>query len=167
MFRAQDELAQTRQTIRDLEDQNRALADTVDDLHAQKAEAAAALAGLHGRFDLSQQLWAKERDELVAAERRRAEEYDVARQAMQDWEVIATEERAVRESLSDRVVELEDSLAAQRNLYERMAADHHRQGSSMQGLQHALQEIQDGVPSAPPLALLLSPLLPPLLPPPN
>jgi len=64
---------------------------------------------------------------------------------MQDWEVIATEERAVRESLSDRVIELEDQLASQKDQYNHMAAEHEKQSSSMDGLQRALQEIQDGM----------------------
>lgn len=64
---------------------------------------------------------------------------------MQDWEIIATEERAVRESLSDRVVELEENLTAQKEVYETMAIEYEKQGSSMNSLQNALQEIQEGM----------------------
>jgi chromosome segregation ATPase len=148
----QEELAQAKQTVEDLEEQNRSLNDTVEELGAEldklrgdKDDASRELSSLRNRLNLAQQNWNKEREDLIKAERLTKEEYDVARQAMQDWEVIATEERAVRESLSDRVIELEEHLATQKELYERMATDYEKQGSSMEGLQRALQEIQDGM----------------------
>ncbi|KAF8541365.1 putative Golgi matrix protein [Trichophaea hybrida] len=145
-----EELAQAKQTVEDLEEQNRSLNDTVDELsveldklRGEKNDASRELSSLRNRLNLAQQNWNKEREDLIKAERMTKEEYDVARQAMQDWEVIATEERAVRESLSDRVVELEEHLTTQKELYDRMATDYEKQGSSMEGLQRALHEIQD------------------------
>lgn len=148
----QEELAQTKQTVEELEEQNRSLSESVEELsnqiaklHEERDATAKELSTLRNRINLAQQNWNKEREDLTNAERFAREEYEVARRAMQDWEVIATEERAVRESLSDRVVELEDSLASRKEQYNRMAAEHEKQSSSMDGLQRALQEIQDGM----------------------
>lgn len=145
-----EELAATKQTVEELEEQNRALNDAVeelrdeaDKLRVDKDASAKELSSLRNRLNLSQQNWNKERADLLNAERFAKEEYEVARRAMQDWEVIATEERAVRESLGDRVIELEDQLASQKQQYDRMAADYEKQSNSMDGLQRALQEIQD------------------------
>ncbi|KAA8910408.1 hypothetical protein FN846DRAFT_539826 [Sphaerosporella brunnea] len=145
-----EELAATKQTVEELEEQNRALNDAVeelrdeaDKLRVDKDASAKELSSLRNRLNLSQQNWNKERADLINAERFAKEEYEVARRAMQDWEVIATEERAVRESLGDRVIELEDQLASQKQQYDRMAADYEKQSNSMDGLQRALQEIQD------------------------
>jgi len=63
---------------------------------------------------------------------------------MQDWEVLAMEERSLRESLSEKVSELEDQLSHQREAYERAAAERDTQSQTVDGLQRALRDIQDG-----------------------
>jgi chromosome segregation ATPase len=62
---------------------------------------------------------------------------------MGDWEVLAMEERSIREGLADRVAELEDQLSAQRESYERAASERDSQSQAVDGLQRALQEIQE------------------------
>lgn len=115
------------------------------ELHATKAEQDGEISTLRGRTNLSQQNWAKERDDLLTREAQVREEFEVARQAMQDWEVLAMEERSVREGLSDRLAELEDQLSTQREAYERASAERDTQSLTVDGLQRALQEIQDGM----------------------
>lgn len=117
---------------------------TIAKLNAESKEHVDEIESLRSRTNLSQTNWAKERDELVSMEAFAREEFDSARQAMQDWEVLAMEERSLRESLSDRVAELEDQLSAQREAYERVAGDRDSQNSTVDGLQRALQDIQDG-----------------------
>jgi chromosome segregation ATPase len=95
-------------------------------------------------LNLAQDNWTREREDLVEAERLVKKEYEAARQAMQDWEVIAMEERSVRESLSDHVVGLEEQLTALKVSYDRVATDHEKQSSVIDGLQRALQELQNG-----------------------
>ena len=73
------------------------------------------------------------------------EEFETARQAMQDWEVLAMEERSIREGLGDRVAELEEQLAGQQQAYERAAMERDDQSSTVDGLQRALQDIQEGM----------------------
>jgi hypothetical protein len=86
----------------------------------------------------------KERHELIQREAFAREEFETAKQAMQDWEVLAMEERSLRESLSEKVSELEDQLSIQREAYERAAAERDTQSQTVDGLQRALRDIQDG-----------------------
>jgi len=62
---------------------------------------------------------------------------------MQDWEALALEERSLRESLSERVAELEEQLSNQREAYQRAAAERDSQSQTVDGLQRALKDIQD------------------------
>ena len=63
---------------------------------------------------------------------------------MQDWEVLAMEERSMRENLSERVADCEEQLSNQRDAYEKAAAERDSQSLTVDGLQRALQDIQDG-----------------------
>lgn len=100
---------------------------------------------LRTRLNLSQQNWSQEREDLINSERRLQEEYETTRQALQDWEVVAMEERAVRESLGERVVELEDQLNSQQETLESAVAERDRGKTTISGLQRALEEIQEGM----------------------
>lgn len=102
------------------------------------------LSSLRNRTTLSQQNWSKEREDLVQQERLAKEEFMAAKQAMQEWEVLAREERAVRESITERVTDLEEQLSSQREAHERAASERDTQSLTVEGLQRALQEIQDG-----------------------
>lgn len=147
----QEELSQARRQIEDLQEDNRSTKEANEELRAKIAkleteakEQGDEVASLRNRTNLSQTNWAKERDELIGREAFAREEFESARQAMQDWEVLAMEERSLRESLSDRVAELEDQLNAQREVYERVAEERDGQNSTVDGLQRALHEIQEG-----------------------
>ena len=102
------------------------------------------LSSLRNRTTLSQQNWSKEREDLVQQEILAKEEFMAARQAMQEWEVLAREERSVRESITERVTDLEEQLSSQRDAHERAASERDIQSLTVEGLQRALQEIQDG-----------------------
>lgn len=99
---------------------------------------------LRGRTNLSQQNWVKERDELVSREAFVREEFETAKQAMQDWEVLAMEERAQREHLADRLAEVEEQLLSQKEAYERAASERDAQSQTVDSLQRALRDIQEG-----------------------
>ena len=64
---------------------------------------------------------------------------------MQDWEVLAMEERSIRENLAERVSDLEDQVASHREAYEKAALERDGQSVTVDGLQRALQEIQGGI----------------------
>lgn len=102
------------------------------------------LSSLRNRTTLSQQNWSKERDDLIQREAYAKEEFEAAKQAMQDWEILAMEERTIRESIAQRVADLEEQVASNREAYERAASERDSQSLTVDGLQRALQELQDG-----------------------
>lgn len=97
---------------------------------------------MRNRANLSQQNWVKEKEELVEQEAYMREEFENAKQAMHDWEVLAMEERTIRRDLADRVQDLEEQLASVKEAYEKAATQRDGQASTVEGLQRALQEIQ-------------------------
>lgn len=102
------------------------------------------LSSLRNRTNLSQQNWAKERDDLIQREAYAKEEFEAAKQAMQDWEVLAMEERSIRENLTERVSDLEEQVTSYREAYEKAVSERDSQSLTVDGLQRALREIQDG-----------------------
>ncbi|GAB7348286.1 hypothetical protein MBLNU459_g6266t1 [Dothideomycetes sp. NU459] len=123
-----EELSQARSQIEELQEESRGMQDanqelqaTISKLKLQAREQADEVASLRSRTNLSQSNWVKERDELISREAFAREEFESAKQAMQDWEVLAMEERSLRENLSERVAEFEEQLLAQREAYERVA----------------------------------------------
>jgi chromosome segregation ATPase len=85
----------------------------------------------------------KERDELISREAYVREEFENAKQAMQDWEVLAMNERSLRESLSEKEAELKEQLEGLKDEYERAARDRDQNNQAVEGLQKALQEVQN------------------------
>lgn len=144
-------MEQARSQIEDLEEQNRGLQETnetlvadISRLRKESESQASEITTLRSRANLSQQNWIKERDELIQREAFAKEEFENAKQAMQDWEVLAMDERSLRETLGDRVTELEEQLSAQMEAYEKAASERDSQSLTVDGLQRALQDIQDG-----------------------
>lgn len=110
----------------------------------EKEQRAKELSSLRNRITLSQQNWSKERDDLTQREAYAKEEFEAAKQAMQDWEVLAMEERTIRESIAERVADLEEEVASHREAHERAVSERDSQSLTVDGLQRALQQIQDG-----------------------
>ncbi|KAL9102796.1 MAG: hypothetical protein Q9163_002114 [Psora crenata] len=145
-----EDLRQARTRIEELEDQNSSLRQQNE---AREAELAALaeqgeqqskeLSSLRNRTTLSQQNFSKEREELLRREAYAKEEFEAAKQAMQDWEVLAMEERSIRESIAEKVADLEEQVASYRDAHARAAAESDSQSSTIDGLQRALQELQN------------------------
>ncbi|KAK4901820.1 hypothetical protein LTR27_001592 [Elasticomyces elasticus] len=145
-----EELEQARGRIEELETSNQTAAEENERLQN-------AMAGLNSKFEaqesdieelrsrtnLSTSNWVKERDDLVSREAYVREEYEVARQAMQDWEILATEERARREALEERLADAEEQMSGSREAYERVRNEAETQGSTVDGLQRALRDLQE------------------------
>ncbi|KAK8218673.1 putative Golgi matrix protein [Phyllosticta capitalensis] len=145
-----EELERTRAQIEELEEQNRREreeADALDEenkrLRKRGEEQQKEIEELRGRANLSQQNWIKERDELIQREAYAREEFETAKQAMQDWEVLAMEERSLRENLEDKVSEFEEQINSLRDALDRTVSDRDAQTSTVDGLQRALRDIQD------------------------
>ena len=145
-------MAQARTRIEDLEKRCGALREENGTREAELARMAEEaeqrskeLSGLRNRSTLSQQNWTKEREDLIQREILAKEEFEAAKQAMQDWEILAMEERSIRESITERFGDLEEQLSTQREAYERAASERDAQSLTVDGLQRALQEIQEGL----------------------
>ncbi|ETI22670.1 hypothetical protein G647_06746 [Cladophialophora carrionii CBS 160.54] len=151
-----EDLAQARTRIEELEEQKSELQERytarsaeVEELTAQTkdltqkhAEQAKELSSLRNRLTLSQQNWLKEKEELVESEAYIRDEFENAKQAMHDWEVLAMEERTIRKDLTDRNADLEEQLASLKEAYEKVVSERDTHSSTVDGLQRALQEIQ-------------------------
>lgn len=145
-----EELEQARGRIEQLEtsnssakEENERLQGSISELNAQMESQNSEIETLRSRTSLSTSNWAKERDDLASREAYIREEYEVAKQAMQDWEILATEERSRREVLEERAQELEEQLSGQREAYERIRDEAETQSSTVDGLQRALRDVQE------------------------
>lgn len=146
-----EEIAQANSRIEELEENNKAfddrnaeLEESVSKLKSHGEQMAKEIDTLRSRSNLSQQNWVKERDELIRREAQARDEFEDARTAMQDWEVLAMEERSLRKNLSDKVAELEDQLSNLQETHERAVSERDSQSQTVDGLQRALRDIQEG-----------------------
>ncbi|CAM1509452.1 Fc.00g031910.m01.CDS01 [Cosmosporella sp. VM-42] len=144
------ELEEARERVEELEAQNEELQNAAQssgaDYHKLKGElqdATRELNTLRSRSNLSTQNWAREKDELTRTVQHLKEEMETTSNAMGEWEVIAMEERSIKESLVDKVSELEEQVAALRQGYESAAIERDSQTTLVDNLQNALREIQD------------------------
>ncbi|KAL9001181.1 MAG: hypothetical protein Q9169_000365 [Polycauliona sp. 2 TL-2023] len=145
-----EDLAQARNRIEDLEEQceglrnqNESRTAELSTLAEEGEQRSKELSSLRNRTTLSQQNWTKEREDLVEREAMAREEFEAAKQAMQDWEIVAIEERSIRESTAERVTVLEEQLSQLSDAYERATSERDSQSLTVDGLQRALQEIQE------------------------
>jgi chromosome segregation ATPase len=109
-----------------------------DKTHEQSKE----LSTLRNRLTLAQQNWTRERDELLEQEAYVRDEFENAKQAMHDWEVLAMEERNLRKDLTEKTADLEEQLATLKEAHEKSTAERDVHANAVEGLQRALQEIQ-------------------------
>lgn len=127
----------------ELQEKNSSLSEELAKLRQENEAQATEISNLRSRSNLSQQNWVKERDELISREAYAREEFENAKQAMQDWEVLAMNERSLRETLSEKEAELKEQLETLRDEYERAARDRDQNNQAVDGLQKALQEVQN------------------------
>jgi chromosome segregation ATPase len=146
----QEELAQTRTRIEELEEEKTAMqeqhtasAGEIEELNSKVQEQNQELSSLRNRANLSQQNWVREKEELMESEAYLREEFENAKQAMHDWEVLAMEERTIRKDLADRVADLEEQLNSLRESYESVKEERDGQLGNIDGLQKNLQELQN------------------------
>ncbi|KAF2662168.1 hypothetical protein K491DRAFT_686660 [Lophiostoma macrostomum CBS 122681] len=136
--------------ITGLEDQNQELKDNNDSLTEELAKLrqeneaqTSEVSTLRGRANLSQQNWIKERDELIAREAYAREEFENAKQAMQDWEALALNERSLHDNLKEKMSDFEEQLESLREAHKKAATERDQNGEAVDGLQKALQRLQN------------------------
>lgn len=100
---------------------------------------------MRNRLNLSSQNWSKEREDLSKREAYIREELEMAKQAMQDWEVLAMEERSIRENLGEKAAELEEQVIMLKENNQNLQSERSTQALNVDGLQRALRELQEGM----------------------
>lgn len=129
----------------ELQQHNTTLTEELAHLRKQNEEQASEIANLRSRASLSQKHWIDERDELIAREAAAREEFDNANQAMQDWEALALNERSLHDSLKERMAELEEQVNSLSEAYQKATSERDTNSQAVDGLQRALQEVQNGM----------------------
>ncbi|TEA20126.1 GRIP domain-containing protein [Colletotrichum sidae] len=144
------ELEEAKERIEELEAQNdelqnsaKASEDEVAKLREELQDTSREATSLRSRSNLSQQNWVKEREELMRLMSSLKEEVETTTNAMGEWEVIAMEERSVKESLAEKVSELEEQIVSLQEGYETVTAERDQQSQIIDNLQKALREIQE------------------------
>ncbi|KAB8075059.1 guanylate kinase [Aspergillus leporis] len=144
-----DEIAQARSQIGKLEEQNlvlkedfRAKCSELEELEEENEQKSKELTILRERTNLSQQNWLKEKEELLEQGSYLQSEFEQAKEAMHNWEVLAMEERSIRENLGEKAVDLEEQLASLKDAFERVSSERDSQLAAVDGLKRALQDIQ-------------------------
>ncbi|KAL3469992.1 hypothetical protein BJX99DRAFT_58923 [Aspergillus californicus] len=141
-----EEISQARLRIEELEEQNSSAKEEheskLSELSEENQQMAKELSELRGRTNLSQQNWLREKDELLEQESYLQSEFEQAKEAMHNWEILAMEERSIRENLGEKAIDLEEQLVSVKEAFERASAESESQAATVDGLQRALQEIQ-------------------------
>ena len=144
------ELEEAKVQIEELESHNEALEKGNKDLESdlsrlqgELSESSKELSSLRNRHNLSQQNWVHERQDLVQETKQLKNEAEAAKEAMGDWEVLAMEERSIRENLEARVTDMEEQFSSQKEALEAAVSDRDSNSQTISGLQRALQDIQE------------------------
>lgn len=148
--RDREELGEAKDRVEDLESQNESLLRRAEESEAEAAklrgelhESNRELSSLRSRGNLSQQNWLKEKEDMARQLQSYKVELDRTSSAMGEWEVIAMEQKSVRDSLADKVAELEAEAGQLREAHERAASERDAQAQAVDALQRALREIQE------------------------
>ncbi|KAK8087004.1 hypothetical protein PG994_001978 [Apiospora phragmitis] len=150
LARDREELEGAKERVEQLETENEELQrgnetyqEQMEGLRTELQDANRELSSLRSRNNLSQHNSLKEKEDMTRQIQHLREEAEVAKDAMGDWEVLAMEERSIRENLADKTAALEEQIASLRDNYERAASERDTQSQAVDSLQRALQEIQE------------------------
>src|SRR5690348_2908156 len=141
---AQVQIGELEEQQRELQESNASLTEELATLRKEKEAQAEEIENLRGRANLQQQNWVEERDELISREAYAREEYEKVKEAMQDWEILAIRERSLHETLKEKESDLQEQLATQKEAFEKAVAERDQNSQAVDGLQRALQEVQNG-----------------------
>lgn len=150
LARDREELEGAKERVEELEAQNEELQkgtatyqEHMEGLRTELQDANRELSSLRSRNNLSQHNSMKEKEDMTRQIQHLREEAEAAKDAMGDWEVLAMEERSIRENLADKTAALEEQIASLRENYERATSERDIQSQAVDSLQRALQEIQE------------------------
>lgn len=150
LARDREDLEEANKRVEELEAQNEELQSSsqkhqeeIDGLKTELQDATRELSSLRSRNNLTQHNALKEKEDFQRQLQHLREEAEAAKDAMGDWEVLAMEERSIRESLAEKTSALEEQVMLSRDNYERAASDRDTHAQAVDSLQRALQEIQE------------------------
>lgn len=103
------------------------------------------LANLRQSSLSSQGSWHKERETMVMSERKLRDKLRETEKSANDWELIAIEERTIRENSSRRIYELEEQLQSQKEFLQKAVKEQGISAETIKNLQHAINEMQEGM----------------------
>ncbi|KAK9464636.1 hypothetical protein V1512DRAFT_212807 [Lipomyces arxii] len=145
-----EEITRQKTSIEYLEQKCRNLTDTVTSLQQEVITASdesdklsKELASLRQSSMASQDSWQRERSALLAKEKELQSKLSDAERSLDDWNVIANEEKTMRVTMSERVAELEEQVTSQRVLYDGLMHENTENGNLVRNLQHAISVQQE------------------------
>lgn len=125
--------------------ENETHAHELKQLKQDEEERSKELSTMRNRLNLLSQNWSKEREDLSQKQAYFREELAVAEQGRQDWEVLAMEERSIRQSLVERAADLEEQVNVLKENNQNLESTRSTQALNVDGLQRALRELQEGM----------------------
>ncbi|KAI1004385.1 hypothetical protein K3495_g3828 [Podosphaera aphanis] len=144
------ELAEAKEHIESLTSENEAyeekvkhLMKDIERLDSELQNSLVELSNLRNRHNLSQQNWSQERNDLVVQKGQLREEVEAAKEAMGDWELLAMEERSMREGLAERIKDLEEQISSQKEALDSAVSENENKSHALDSLRRALQDVQD------------------------
>ncbi|KAI0137295.1 hypothetical protein BJ170DRAFT_711403 [Xylariales sp. AK1849] len=150
LARDREDLEEAKERVEELESRNEELQkgsqsfqEEIEGLKTELQDATRELSSLRSRNNLSQHNSMKEKEDMTRQIQHLREEAEAAKDAMGDWEVLAMEERSIREQLTEKTTALEEQVSSLRDGYERAASERDTQSQAVDSLQRALQEIQE------------------------
>ncbi|CAK7274889.1 hypothetical protein SEPCBS119000_006405 [Sporothrix epigloea] len=163
--RDQEELEEARNHIEELERQNNELRKSSEEAEAAAAAAATLAASRIARLQkelddaehdyehehrdlqdqarLAHQTLLREKEELLRQTKQLRAELESTSNAMSEWEVIAMEERSVRNTMTEKATDLEEQIDVLREEHQRVLAENVSQSDTINSLQRALNDVQE------------------------
>ncbi|KAK7206237.1 hypothetical protein BZA70DRAFT_288617 [Myxozyma melibiosi] len=143
------EIARQKTNIEYLEQKNKALSETITTLQQEVITASEEadklskeLAGVRQSSLASQDLLARERDELVAREKKLQTQLTEAERAAEDWKLIAQEEKTMRIATVERAAELEEEYQSLKSEHDTVLKERDDMANNVISLRQAIEVMQ-------------------------
>ncbi|KAK9366939.1 hypothetical protein V1509DRAFT_628433 [Lipomyces kononenkoae] len=144
------EIARQKTSIEYLEQKCKNLTETVTTLQQEVITASEEsdklskeLALLRQSSMSSQDNWQIERGELISKQHNLQKQLQDAERSAEDWQVIASEEKTMRITTSERAAELDEQLRGQKSLYDGILQENNENAASVKNLRQAINVLQE------------------------
>ncbi|OLL26808.1 GRIP domain-containing protein, partial [Neolecta irregularis DAH-3] len=146
-----EEIAHSRETIKELETENESLKMTLGELQLEivnstneSEKLSLEVSTIRTQRMNSEVYWSKEREEMRSRERGLVEAVERLKREIREWEMTTAEERSMKESLEARICDLEDALEGGRGELERYRSLLAAEGEQCGMLKRTLNDVQEG-----------------------